>query len=101
MFVFLLVSLCQSFNVDTYEPIVRSTLQTGNYDDPFNKDMFGYRVALYNSSSNGIRYGLYLRRCNVPFRLSSNVRSYAGPAKGCLHIHYWAGNDITYTMRKL
>lgn len=48
--VFLLVSLCQSFNVDVLEPIVRESIQSDNFDDPLNKDMFGYKVALYNMS---------------------------------------------------
>ena len=50
-----LVSKCQSFNVDVYEPIVRRTIQSENYDDPVNQDMFGYKVGLYNSTNGGMR----------------------------------------------
>ena len=55
LIVFLLVSLSQAFNVDIYEPIVRVSLQNDDFDDLLNKDMFGYRVALYNSTA-GPRY---------------------------------------------
>ena len=56
---FILVSQCQAFNVDVYEPIVRESLQTEGFDDKVNKDLFGFKVALYNSST-GPRYGLWL-----------------------------------------
>ena len=50
--VFLMVSLCQSINVDTYDPVIRITIQTDFSADSANKDLFGYRVALYNSSQD-------------------------------------------------
>ena len=50
LIVFFLTLNCQAFNVDTYEPIVRQSLQMDDFDDPVNKDMFGYRVKLYNRS---------------------------------------------------
>ena len=53
--VFLMVSLCQSINVDIYDPVIRTTIQTDFSADLVNKDLFGYRVALYNSSQ-GFRY---------------------------------------------
>ena len=61
LIVFLLVSQSQAFNVDIYEPIVRGSLQNGDFDfndSAVNKDMFGYRVALYNSTV-GPRYVHY------------------------------------------
>lgn len=56
---FLFVSQCRSFNVDVFQPIVRKSIQTDNFDDSVNKDLFGFQVALYNSNT-GIRYGLCL-----------------------------------------
>ena len=38
-----------------YEPIVRTTIQSVDYDDPVNKDMFGYKVGLYSSTNGGIQ----------------------------------------------
>ena len=55
LIVFVLVSQSRAFNVDIYEPIVRESLQTNDFYDSVNRDMFGYRVALYNRT-DGPRY---------------------------------------------
>jgi len=49
--VFLTVTLCQSINVDVYDPVIRTTIQTGSFADSVNKDLFGYQVALYRTEN--------------------------------------------------
>jgi len=51
--VILTVSVCQSFNVDIFEPVIRTTIQTDFSADLVNRDLFGYRVALHPDG----RYG--------------------------------------------
>ena len=55
LIVLVLVSQSRAFNVDIYEPIVRGSLQSDDFYDSVNKDMFGYRVALHNTT-DGPRY---------------------------------------------
>ena len=46
---FLMVTLCWSINVDIYDPVIRTTIQTDFSADSVNRDLFGYSVALYPS----------------------------------------------------
>ena len=64
LIVFVLISQSGAFNVDIHEPIVRGTLQNDDFYDSVNKDMFGYRVALYNRS-DGPRYDHVYEECSI------------------------------------
>lgn len=78
VFVFLLVSQCQTFNVDIHEPIVRRTIQSDGYDDPLNRDMFGYSVALYDATTGGKRYG-YIYESVVFYYAQSRMLDWNAP----------------------